>query len=566
MYVAPATMRAAVARVAVLIMMAVFTVWTANAVAQTVPSMDALASRVGEPGERIYMQGYYAPGDGNAGLFVWQDSSRAVGDRGVTVRPSALDEDEPGRWHRIGASDVIQAGWYGLHSDSLNNQVYIQRALDDAKAVSGTVRLPIGRFPVSGIVYVPGGVTLEGQDRETTIAYHGPENVSIRMYENEASVRHLTIDGRAQSRIASGQINRAIFGIYITNANFCRLEDLVLTGLGYKLQSELAEGDMHNTLDLNGQAITIVRTAGSRANAANNLVRNVRIEDPEGRLSFAIRLFTHFESGQVADDGSGYVRDNQIVGNTVIGTSKNAIELVGPHTVNNRVSYNEVIDARGYGAFDADFGASRNIFRGNVVHGYAGHRELLRARNQAFIAFQSAGGQSAQGRDLTPQRAINNQFIDNRVHDIRPSFPEQDIKGLFILKSDSIVVDGFVMFGAATDEGDLVALDLQDAVDVSIERAQVHGATHCIVTKNHTRRVRVASSQFEECRFGYRAFGGEKRPDGVGIINTTFSVQEVGIDGRNVDGLQVNETLINFLSPEAVQSRNLSTERSNDES
>jgi hypothetical protein len=528
-----------------------------NAAAQTVPSMDALESRVGETEERIYMQGYYASGDGAGGLFVWSDTSRAPGNRGMTVRPLSIAQAEPGRWHRIGPSDAIEAQWYGLHADSLNNQVVIQRALDDAKKVGGTVRLPAGRFPISGIVYVPGGVTLEGGGAGTTIAFHGPENVSVRMYENEASVRRLRIDGRVQHRIEAGTVERAVFGIYITNASHCRVEDVLLTGLGYRLQSELPEGSTHNTLDLNGQAITIVRTAGSRDDAADNLVKNVRIEDPEGRLSFAIRLFTHFESGQVAGDSTGYVRDNRIIGNTVIGTSKNAIELVGPHTVDNRVAYNEVIDARGYGAFDADFGASRNIFVGNVVRGYAGHSELLEARNQAFIAFQSAGGQSAQGRDLTPQRAKNNQFYDNRFHDVSPSFPDQDIKGLFILKSDSTVVEGFVMFGVQTNQGDLIALDLQDAVKASITRTQVRGATHCVVTKNNTRSVQIASSRFDECHYGYRAFGRDQKPDDVTISNSTFTVQGVGIDGRNVTDLTVEDARVNTLFPDAIRVRNL---------
>jgi hypothetical protein len=539
------------------VIVAMLAVGTGTSTAQTVPSMQALESRVGEMGERIYMQGYYGPEDGAGGLFVWNDTSRAVGNRGMTVRPSNVVEGEPGRWHRVGARDAIRAEWYGLHADSLNNHVFIQRALADAKKVGGTVTLPPGRFPISGVTYVPGGVTLEGHDSDTTIAFYGPENTSLRMYEDEASFRRLRIDGRVKARIAADQVGRAIFGIYITNASHCRVEDLVLTGFGYKLQSELPEGSAHNTLDLNGQAITIVRTAGSSDDAANNLIKSVRIHDPEGRLSFAIRLFTHFESGQLAGDSTGYVRDNQIVGNTVVGTSKNAIELVGPHTVGNRVAYNEVIDARGYGAFDADFGASGNVFLGNVVRGYAGHSDLLEARNQAFIAFQSAGGQSARGRDLTTQRARKNHFFDNRVHDVRPAFPDQDIKGLFILKSDSTVIDGVVMFDVQTEQGDLIALDLQDAVDASVTYAQIRGATHCVVAKDDTRNLQISSSRFEECYYGYRAFGRGEKPEDVTISTSTFTVQGVGIDGRNVTNLHVEEAQVNPLSPEAISSRDL---------
>lgn len=79
-----------------------------------VTSMGALRALAPGVFSAVYLQGYFTGGDGGEGVFIWNPSSTATDDAGVTIIPNA---GGTGRWIRATYSTEPNVRWWGAACD-----------------------------------------------------------------------------------------------------------------------------------------------------------------------------------------------------------------------------------------------------------------------------------------------------------------------------------------------------------------------------------------------------------------------------------------------------------------
>ncbi len=105
-------------------------------------------------GARLTVQGYFAPGDGGGGTFVWDNQSSEADDGGVVIRPNAQASGR-GRWKRD-VQDPVTAIQFGAVSDGRTDSAEaIQRAVDYVAAHHTRLSLA-GRFLIKKPIRLTG--------------------------------------------------------------------------------------------------------------------------------------------------------------------------------------------------------------------------------------------------------------------------------------------------------------------------------------------------------------------------------------------------------------------------
>src|SRR5579871_1823058 len=116
------------------------------AVAQTISSM--LHLRV--PSGPVLVLGYYAPGDGGGGIFVWNSTSMAPPDGGMIF---VSNNSPTGRWLRDVDEGYVSVKWFGAKGDGVSNDgPFIQNAINYATGYQDPTTH--SREPIAG-VYLP---------------------------------------------------------------------------------------------------------------------------------------------------------------------------------------------------------------------------------------------------------------------------------------------------------------------------------------------------------------------------------------------------------------------------
>lgn len=109
------------------------------------PSTSDIASKTS-----VVLAGYYAPGDGGEGTFVWDSAAVTTGgseipdNLGTFIKPTAVASATPGRWIRVYDGNRISVKWFGAKGDGVTDDyVPIQYALNHgAQNGQGTVYFP----------------------------------------------------------------------------------------------------------------------------------------------------------------------------------------------------------------------------------------------------------------------------------------------------------------------------------------------------------------------------------------------------------------------------------------
>jgi hypothetical protein len=117
-----------------------------------VDAMDGLRQHRGptsdEGGGQIFLRGYYRPGDGGEGYFLW-DPNNTANDNGGTVIDPARNGDA-GRWVRMTRGAFVTPLWWGAKfDDTADDSAPIQAAIDFAVAAGGEVLLPPGSAKIT---------------------------------------------------------------------------------------------------------------------------------------------------------------------------------------------------------------------------------------------------------------------------------------------------------------------------------------------------------------------------------------------------------------------------------
>jgi hypothetical protein len=109
------------------------------------PSLAALRALEAGALSNATILGYYSPGDGGAGEFVWNASSTAPDDGGSVIIPNS--SPPAGRWKR-GHDGTLSVKWFGAKGDgAVNDGPAIQRTIN-ALPEGGVISLPAGIFRI----------------------------------------------------------------------------------------------------------------------------------------------------------------------------------------------------------------------------------------------------------------------------------------------------------------------------------------------------------------------------------------------------------------------------------
>lgn len=147
-------------------------------------SVSSIRDTVGTDGQLAYVKGYYTPGDGGGGTFIYKQSSAIPDDTGVHLKPNLLEESELGRWVRL-YDGYINVAWFGAIGIWGPYTEQIKKAIEFAKwnitnddppygtqyeLKVSTIFIPNGNYVVEKIDLLD-GVSLIGENLMHTTIY-----------------------------------------------------------------------------------------------------------------------------------------------------------------------------------------------------------------------------------------------------------------------------------------------------------------------------------------------------------------------------------------------------------
>ena len=182
----------------------------------SVPSLAELRQVMPGSASAVMVLGHTQPGDGGAGVFYWNSTSRKVDDDG-----SVVAGDEPvGRWERAvtGCWDIRAFG----ATSGRDATAAIQRALD-AAAGGGSVYVPRGAFRVSRPLRVPQGVLLHGDGLFSELHYSGPAKSGCLQVAGDAVSSALGV-----SRINISVLSSGAWGIDLRRISYSRFDHVTI--------------------------------------------------------------------------------------------------------------------------------------------------------------------------------------------------------------------------------------------------------------------------------------------------------------------------------------------------
>jgi len=251
-----------------------------------------------------------------------------------------------------GADKVGQIEWY------LANRGYC--IVDDFVEVSRAPIIPTGA-KLYGRHYGISGLKLSDASTSHEVLRAG----------TNSRIKNLILDGNLATREATGAFapgaadpHGYVFGLLFQNISGAKAKDCIYQDVGCTAQS------VTDSLP-NGGGSFMSLTAAATADMTGNVVKRFKGTAP--KAGFHHRIFSPFlgngfVSSAFNDNTIHFATDNWIAECEGVDGLKNAIELVGPFTRNNKVMHTRIVDYNGQGGIEADFGAHFNWFFGNKLH------------------------------------------------------------------------------------------------------------------------------------------------------------------------------------------------------
>lgn len=187
-----------------------------------IDSIAVLRTIAGAP-TTVYVRGYYSPGDGGGGTFLWNATDSTSDNGGTVIAPNA---GGTGRWNRIYEPGEINVRWFGAYGDNVHDDT---TALNHAAAAAagGVLFFPAGVYITGGlsITNANAGLRLQGADyfhynSTTSTSIVARDNaqsavITIASNTNQIAFRGLRIDG----------LSKAAIGVQANNAAFLTMQD-----------------------------------------------------------------------------------------------------------------------------------------------------------------------------------------------------------------------------------------------------------------------------------------------------------------------------------------------------
>ena len=168
-----------------------------------------------EQGDKAFVGGYYADGDGGGGDFYW-DAVSVEADNGGTI--FQVTGTTAGRWKRI-YSGSVSVKWFGAKGDGVTDDtIAIQSAIDISGILLKSLYLPNGNYMFSSSLTLQQYSVIVGESLNNTIlTYSGTTNsISAILVTNTNGWKsELSLFTIKQSGVAT-----SVNGISIVNINF----------------------------------------------------------------------------------------------------------------------------------------------------------------------------------------------------------------------------------------------------------------------------------------------------------------------------------------------------------
>ena len=233
-------------------------------------------------------------------------------------------------------------------------------AIQAAINASQNVIIPPGTYRFSATITAPSNRHIVGYGAPV-LKVTDSASTSFSMFLTDAlnvTLENLIFDGNQSVRQTGAAVGGVFFfgGAQNCKAIRCTVRDAGIRPLNTPSPT---------TGSGSGNGFTISCENSDPRDTSYNVIDNCRVEDANGQLSFGIRVFTDWLSGQ--NGNTKFVLNNVIKNNVIIGTTWNAIEIAGPGTKYNEIIGNSSVNSLGNTGIEADKGASYNSFVANFV-------------------------------------------------------------------------------------------------------------------------------------------------------------------------------------------------------
>lgn len=115
-----------------------------------------------------FVTGYYASGDGGGGQYCYDAADTVSTDNGGTVIVAA----DGGRWKLV-HTGLISVKQFGVRGDGVADDFALLQSAVDSSHIGTRLRLPLGQYRVSATWVIKGGITIEGESRDSSVATFG---------------------------------------------------------------------------------------------------------------------------------------------------------------------------------------------------------------------------------------------------------------------------------------------------------------------------------------------------------------------------------------------------------
>jgi len=429
------------------------------------------------------------------------------------------------------AMEILNVKGFGAKGDGVTDDTEaIQNAIDTvAAAGGGIVWLPEGHYKISGTLHPDSYVIIAGEGAKTIIeaALDVDGFAMFAVMEKESVViRDLVLDGKVNEKTQTA----ASSCIHLNYSNNCLIENVIMKNFGLPAPSS-------------GGAYLVVLADEGYPSAYNNVIRNCKFLD-DGRSNFGIRLYTDWTHDIESDKYTSFCRNNVVEGCYFEGFAWNGIEVAGPATVENVIAFNTHRDHLGYASVEADKGASRNVFIGNILNGLT-----ITGATGGVNAFRDQG---VSGDGYPTRYATDNIWVGNIAENITPSQEgaTSNVSGFVASLSRNCTIIGLNVRNVNPVSGfaNKAGIWLANCSDTVISGGVLSEVDIGVVVETNVERAEISNLNIRAESYAYRSLFGT--PSNVSISGCRITGG--GIRGSNEAILSVINNTVSDVSNEGI--------------
>lgn len=359
----------------------------------------------------------------------------------------------------------------------------------------GRIYFPNGNYLLGTRLTIYSHTTFYGESQNTVFLANDSLYYLMTIFDNQSTtLDNFTVNGRASERDALGILTKAVYGLSMSRAQNCVIRNIKFINFGYKAQT-------YSDQDLSlGGNILDMATEDDKLNlrdTSKNIIEKCSFIDVDGRSSFGIRMWSSWTIEP--QDRKYYIKDNIIRDNYFKGFNWNSIEMAGAGCINNRIDGNVGEDHFGYSVFEADKGASYNVFTNNIV------RNLIATGALSKYGYRDARGSTTTGGHT--YYATGNVWSNNLVENVTQG-TDTTSGGMLLYGARNSIINNLTVrniqrSATNTTIDNVGGIVMDDADNCSISSSNISDCRVGIYIMA-ARNSEVSDSDIGKCAFGVK--------------------------------------------------------------